>query len=144
MPAAERLVQTLQAATGDNPAQRDQVEAYRVFNALYKPSPAGFEEAISIGEKLLETAQASNGQLQLWLACAYGQRFRYRRRGHEGEPVAEDEPDRQNALARLKEAVRLRPDLITLARSLWHPEPGSLENDLAVFQDDSGFQALLA
>ena len=59
-------------------AQQNQLNLNRVFAALYKGPPQGFEEAIAIGEPLLRTEQASNGQLHLWMACAYGQRTLFR------------------------------------------------------------------
>jgi len=143
---AESLVQALQNASGGNSVQRNQLEAVRVFTALYKPEPAGFEEAISIGEPLLQTEQASNAMLQLWMACGYGQRLRYARRGRAAEPIAATEPDRVKALACLTDMMRLRPELLSSARSLWRPDqyggdPG--EDDLAVFRDDPGFIDLL-
>jgi tetratricopeptide (TPR) repeat protein len=140
--AADRIVQRLQAAAAGNPAQQNQLDLSRVHAALYKPPPQGFEEAIRIGEPLLQTEQASNGLLQLWMACAYGQQARFRQQP--GKAIPNDDSDRRRALERLREMKRLRPDLIPQARSLWHPDSGSTEDDLAVFSDDPEFAELLA
>ena len=139
--AADRIVQRLQTAAAGNPAQQNQLDLSRVHAALYKPPPQGFEEAIRIGEPLLGK-EASNAQLQLWMACAYGQRAWFREQ--QGEAIPNDDPDRKRALERLREMKQLRPDLVALARSLWHPDAGSTENDLAVFRDDREFGELLA
>jgi hypothetical protein len=144
--AAETVVQRLQEATGNNPTQRNQLESNRVFAALYKPRPEGFEEAIAIGEPLLNTEQKSNGQLMLWLACAYGQKASHRRNNvpfPPNDPSWRDDPDALKALDRLTEVKNLRPDLVTLARSLMYPQPGSPENDLAIFANISEFRTLL-
>jgi tetratricopeptide (TPR) repeat protein len=141
--AADSLVQTLKTAAGSNTTQQNLLDPYRVYNALYKPPPGGFQEAISIGESLLQTSQASNGDFQLWMACAYGQRCRYAHPGYATEPVPADDPDRIKALDALKEMKRIKPDLVSNARTLWHPSPGSPEDDLVVFKDDPDFAAVL-
>jgi tetratricopeptide (TPR) repeat protein len=140
---AQAIVQRVETASATNAAQQSQVQALKVGNALYKPSPEGFTEALQIGEPLLSGDQANNGQLHLWLACAYGQRAASR---YPNGQVPPDDSDRQKALARLEDMKRLRPDLLPLARQLWRPEQYNgdpKENDLSVFRDDPDFNALL-
>lgn len=140
---ADAVVRRLQTATGDNPPQRTQVDVNKVLIALYKPPPGGFTEAIETGQPLLDTDQQSNGQLQLWLACAYAQRAGYNSRG---QPVPPSDPDRLRALQCLQAMKKLRPDLLPQARSLWRPKDyrgTPQENDLEVFSSDQDFERVL-
>jgi hypothetical protein len=140
---AQAIVQRVETASSTNATQQSQVQALKVGNALYLPPPQGFTEAIEIGEPLLSGDQANNGQLHLWLACAYGQRAASKYA--QGQVPADDE-DRKLALARLEDMKRLRPDLIQLARKLWRPDQyggDPKEDDLTAFRDDPAFAALL-
>ena len=140
---AQAIVQRVETASANNAAQQSQVQALKVGNALYKPPPQGFTEAIEIGELLLSGDQANNGQLHLWLACAYAQRAAFQ---HPDGAIPEDDGDRARVLERLTEMKRLRPDLLSLARQLWRPDQyggAPSEDDLAVFRDDPAFAELL-
>jgi tetratricopeptide (TPR) repeat protein len=141
---ADALIERLQKASNSNPAQQNTLEVNRLYSALYKPPPKGFQEAIDIGERLINSDQNQNGLMILWLACAYAQRTKFYAKNR---PVNDPENlDRKRTLELVERALQLRPDLITLARSLWRPkEFGGLpnDNDLEVFSDDVDFKRLL-
>jgi tetratricopeptide (TPR) repeat protein len=115
----------------------------QMFASLYQPSPEGFEEAIKLGEDLVQRVQ--DASVWAYLACAYGQKYRYYqdRPNLSGEELARM---RERALFCVKQALdldaaRWRPTL----RSLWdrnaiRPEG---DDDLVVFSDDTQFAALL-
>ncbi len=138
---ADTLISSVRPAVdrSGNVAERNSLALNELFNELYKPG--GYERAIQIGEHLLQTDQASNGNLHLWLACAYGQRAATLRAGSE-----DFMRDRDQALERLTTMKRLRPDLLPLARSVWRPDEyggNKTDTDLTVFHDDPDFVALL-
>lgn len=100
-----------------------------VLWALYEDSPAGFTRAIEIGEGLLKTGkQKDNVNLQIWLACAYGQQ-------HASALAAGDaglvRTARDKVIAHVEAAVALDARARPLIVSLWKPAPGSAEDDLA-------------
>lgn len=141
---ADTLVQKLQDAAGANQSQRSELDVSLVYNALYKAPPAGYEEAIALGEKLIARDQASNGRLLLYLACAYGQRVRQRFPQGEPKPVVPtNDPDRVKALDYLKRMKEVNPALVPQARSNMLAENPS-EADLSVFANDDDFRVLLA
>lgn len=117
----------------------------RMFNALYEPAPGGFEDAIAIGEDLV--LRVSDASTWAYLACAYGQRYRYEL-GQDGAGGSASSPEtaRERALFCIKQAVELdaarwRPAL----RSFWDPSAVRFDgdDDLTVFYGDPQFAALL-
>lgn len=127
------------AEKAGNTAELNQLAVNELFNALYKPN--GYDQAIEIGSALLKTDLASNGNLHLWLACAYGQRaaaLKQRSADYSAEKAA--------ALERLRAMKEVRPDLLPQARAVWQPDRyqgNKDENDLEVFRDDPDFAEIL-
>jgi hypothetical protein len=108
-----------------------------VFNALYQPPPAGFTTAVTVGESLLTRPdQEKNANLRVWMACAYGQKYRYERdTNHASDQVLET--IKGKVLDEIRAALAADPNTRTLLRSLWRPvPPDSPENDLAGFAPD--------
>jgi hypothetical protein len=116
-----------------------------VFNALYESPPGGFARAIAVGENLLtRPEQQSNANLRVWMACAYGQKYRYERDTNNApQPILD--PIRQNVLREIRAALAADPNMRPLLHALWRPVPAdSSENDLAAFSaDDPELTALL-
>lgn len=108
-----------------------------VFNALHQPPPAGFTTAITLGEDLLrQPSQQGNANLRLWMARAYGQKYRYERDTNHA-PEQDLAPIKQNVLREIRAALAADPNTRELLRSLWRPVPAdSPENDLAAFAPD--------
>ena len=107
-----------------------------VFNALYESRPGGFRKAIEVGEELLkQPGQERNTNLHVWMACAYGQQYRYER------DVIHAPPERlmeikTKVLNEIDAALRADRNARDWLRSLWRPEAGSEDDDLAAFAPD--------
>jgi tetratricopeptide (TPR) repeat protein len=128
------------AEKAGNTIEQNRLLHNELFNALYVPN--GYDKAIEIGTGLLTTDQAANGDLRFWLACAYGQRAAALRQ--QGADTAAEKAAALEHLGKMKE---VRPDLLSLARSVWQPDKyqgNKDENDLEVFHDDPDFAAMLS
>ncbi|HUB12627.1 MAG TPA: hypothetical protein VMB34_11765 [Acetobacteraceae bacterium] len=127
------------AAQAGSTAEQNRLALNELFNALYVPN--GYDKAIELGTALLQTDQATNGELRFWLARAYGQRAAALRQ--HGADTAAEKAAALEHLGRMKQA---RPDLLSSARSVWQPDKyqgNKDENDLEVFRDDPDFAAML-
>ena len=130
----------------DNSEARRQLYAVHsgeLFSALYEPSPGGFEKAIAIGEKLLGDPQAAaDSNLHVWLASAYAQRYGYRKT--KGATDSELQALKENVLVEIRAAIAIDPSERERLYAFWHPDPGSLDDDLSWFaSDDPDLTALL-
>jgi hypothetical protein len=138
---AEKLIanaKTLAEQAGST-VEQNRLALNELYNALYVPT--GYDKAIEIGTALLKTDQSANGDLRFWLACAYGQRAAALRQ--QGTDTAAEKAAALEHLGKMKE---VRPDLLSLARSVWQPDKyqgNKDENDLEVFRDDPDFAAML-
>lgn len=103
-----------------------------VFNALNQPPPTGFTTAIAVGESLLtRPEQQKNANLRVWMARAYGQKYRYERdTNHASEQDLAQ--IKQNVLREIRAALEVDPNTRSLLRSQWRDPRG----DLAVFAPD--------
>lgn len=144
-PEAAGLVETNRGVVekGADWASSARAAIDQMFASLYQPWPDGFEQAISIGEDLVQRVQ--DASVWAYLACAYGQKYRY----------SEDQPSmsrqdldrmRERALFCVKQALDLdaghwRPTL----RALWDRNAirPSGDDDLVAFSGDAQFAALL-
>ena len=143
---ANDLLSKLSVSSRGNASAKAQVDAVRVYSALYK-EPDGYAEAIALGEPLIQGAGSGDGQLHLWLACAYGQKLRKKTNIFEERSISAVDPDRIRVIELLEAMRKLRPDLVPLARKLWRPEAfnGVMdENDLEVLRDDPDVARILS
>jgi predicted Zn-dependent protease len=107
----------------------------QVLNALYLPRPDGFQKAIEIGHRLLaDERHKASADLHVWMACAYGQQYAYEKEQKAGD----DELNgvKVKMLQEIEAAISADPKRKVILRSVWKPEPGSEDNDLAVFGPD--------
>jgi tetratricopeptide (TPR) repeat protein len=122
-----------------------QVYEAATFEALYLPSPDGFEKAIVLGTRYgQDQTNLASGPVWVNLACAYGQKVRWLRSNRPEEDTA---PLRAAALNAIKNAVQIDTRWKAQLRSLMEPseiEAAQGENDLEVFRGDPDFQAALA
>jgi tetratricopeptide (TPR) repeat protein len=114
-----------------------------LLSALYEPHPTGYEKAIAIGERLVATNKyKSDPSVHGWLACAYAQKFGDSRR--HGADAAELKALRDKAVAEIRTAIGIDPKMSETLRAFWKPSPGSIDDDLTVFDGDPEVEALLA
>jgi hypothetical protein len=112
--------------------QNTEPTSFALLNALYVPAPDGFRLAIDIGEKLLKKRGAEkDADLHVWLACAYGQKYKYLKEQAPTSP--ELSQIRARVVAEIKAALEIDPTWRAALRSFWKPEPGSSEDDLSGF-----------
>jgi len=119
------------------------VSEVALFNALYQPEPTGFTKAIEIGEQLASRPGAEkNGNLHTWLACAYGQKYRFVMNQN---PNDETLPSIRTAVLReIRAAIAADSNARVLLHSAWKPPVGGPDNDLNGFsQDDPDLKGLL-
>lgn len=114
-----------------------------VFNSLYQPPPEGFTRAIQIGERLLtRPGQEKNANLHVWMACAYGQQYRYeQQRQATPEALA---AIKEKVLREIRAALAADPNTREWLHSLWQPAASAVDNDLNAFPpNDPDLTALL-
>lgn len=109
--------------------------------ALYQPPPNGFERAIELGENLLKLGTPTQPRFWMYLAAAHGQRFEYLQQNH--GPDGDMAESRQQALNAVKKAIALDPGVAEELRNMWHPKPGSKDDDLVAFSTDPEFAKVL-
>jgi len=120
-----------------------QEDAYNsiIYQYLYQPPPDGFQKAIKYATQFLKQNKPSRPAIYINLASAYGQQYRYLK-DHAG--VADDlRKVRDLALATIRKAINLDPSSQLRLRELLHPQSGSIDNDLQVFESDKEFTDLL-
>lgn len=117
------------------------------FEALYLPSPFGYEKAIDISNLLIKAGQEADSVVQLRLACALAQQYKFERRRGTADELAEK--TREEALRVVRRVVELEPDPASAVRSEMHrlfvPSQGKIasEDDLEIFFDDPDFKAVI-
>jgi hypothetical protein len=107
--------------------------------ALYQPG--GFDRTIQIGERLLELGEPSASRFWVYMASAYGQKYKADTAANAADAVTAE--DRAKALNAVKKAIAMEPALKDLLRTLWKPAPGSSDDDLDAFAADPDFAAVL-
>jgi hypothetical protein len=114
----------------------------QIFTQLYRAAPAGFQEAIRLGEAYTrESPQTVTATLWGYLACAYGQQFAWERDHHNRPEVVSQ--SRTKALNAIKMALEKDATLKSWFSGFLHPSAGSEDDDLAAFQGDPEFERLL-
>ncbi|MBR0715069.1 M48 family metallopeptidase [Bradyrhizobium liaoningense] len=136
-------VAQMRTAQADELLPDDQISDVALFLALYEDPPEGFRKAIRIGQRLAQQpSAATNGNLHVWLACAYGQQHAYEQ-AHQNPTLADEA--RKNVVQEVEAALKVDPAAKALLYSLWQPAPNSQENDLAsISNGDPDLLRLLA
>jgi hypothetical protein len=122
---------------------QDQDSEVGLFIALYQDPPAGFTKALEIGSELLKKpGAATNLNLHIWLACAYGQQHAFAKASGDNALV---DKARNNAVREIEIAMGIDPEKAKpLLRGFWQALPGALDDDLAsIPQDDPDLKRLL-
>lgn len=124
-----------------------QVSLAELLSALYDTPPAGFEKAVRIGEQLAAQSRFKKDlDVHVWLACAYGQKYRYYKRNPKGGPDDQAVLDeaKEKTIREIKAALAIDPKVRARLFAYWQPAPGSIDNDLSGFDaDDAEIGALL-
>jgi hypothetical protein len=122
-----------------------QTEEAQIQAHLYEYEDEGFRDAIDAGEEYLRSyGRGVSPWVWVYLACAYGQKYKWKK--DEGADEAALKTVRDKALDATRQALRLKPQFRGLLQSLWDPSSSSFvpdEDDLVVFLDDAEFTALL-
>lgn len=120
-----------------------QEDAYNsiVYEFLYQPPPDGFQKAIMYATQFLEQNKPSRASIYINLASAYGQKCRYLK--EHGAKDNELKKVRELALDALRKAIEIDRNSKLRFRELLHPQSGSVDNDLQVFQSDKEFTDLI-
>jgi len=114
----------------------------QMIGLLYREPPSGFQDAIHRGEAFVQhNPGTASAVLWVYLACAYGQQYSWER-AHENRPEVLRQ-SRDNALHAVRMAVEKDETMRPWLAGLLHPTPGSVDDDLAVFQADPEFERLL-
>ncbi len=142
-----RLIGDLNRA--DDVAQREPEYLEGLMHAfLYTPAPNGFSQAIHYGLEYQQQFKVFNPRVLIYLSCAYGQQYRYRKaKGPESgkEKSVEETPElaRLAALDAIRTCLQSDPSSYKMLHALWDPsEAGPGEDDLVVFFDDPEFKAV--
>jgi len=123
-----------------------------VFNSLYD----NYEDAIDYALRYFsEEPKTPSPLIDAYLGFAYGQQYREKKAQKE-QAASEKREDqvqaltgemvqiRVKALESIRKALKLDPTLKPLILTVWDPKsPGSEDNDLEVFKDDTEFKELL-
>jgi len=108
-------------------------DATAIYNALYEKD--GFNRAIDIGERLIKNPGADkNATLHIWLACAYGQKYRSIKSQNANDPALPG--IKELVLREIDAAIAASSNSRELLRSVWKPVPGEIDNDLTGFPPD--------
>jgi hypothetical protein len=112
-----------------------------IYRALYLSPPAGFEKAIQYANEFLGHNTPTRSSIYINLASAYGQQYRYLQENK----AADDELKRVRDLAidAVKKSIQINPESKRRLRELLHPQPGSVDNDLQVFESDKELTDLI-
>jgi hypothetical protein len=127
--------------------QRDQAtdEMRRVeevmIASLYVDPPDGFERAIEEAETYLKDPDhPASAPIHAWLACAYGQKYRWQLHRNAKQKKLDD--TREHALDHVKQALDLDPKWKDVLKGTLASSAG--DNDLYAFHDDPEFKARLS
>ena len=142
---------TLEAALGtlrpETPIETKKTLFERLtYNALYEPSPDGFQKAIRYAEQYIQE-EPKNPNARIWanLAAALGQKYRWDSEHEAPKEILED--TRRRALEAASKAIESEPQMKVWLRTLWNPNDptkiASEEDDLEVFYNDPDFKKLL-
>lgn len=108
-------------------------DATAIYNALYEKD--GFNRAIDIGERLIKKPGTDkNATLHIWLACAYGQKYKSVKNQNPTDPALPG--IKQLVLREIDTAIAASSNSRELLRSVWKPVPGEIDNDLTGFPPD--------
>jgi hypothetical protein len=114
----------------------------QMISLLYREPPSGFQEAIQRGEAFVQhNREAASAVLWVYLACAYGQQYSWES-AHENRPEVLRQ-SREKALDAVRMALEKDKTVRPWLAGLLHPTPGSVDNDLEIFQEDREFEDLL-
>lgn len=104
-----------------------------IYNALYEKD--GYQKAIDIGERLIKKPGADrNATLHVWLACAYGQKYKAVKQLNGADPALAEL--KSLVLREIDAAIAAAPSSRELLRATWKPAPGEMDNDLTGFAPD--------
>lgn len=119
--------------------------ASAAFASLYDKAPGGFTRTIELARGFLERSRGAqdprDADLYGYLACAYGQQYRWA--AAEQASAAELQEIRDRAVAAVSRALALDPQWKPRLRKLAAPEPGSSEDDLAALRNDEELKQIL-
>jgi hypothetical protein len=114
----------------------------QLISLLYVPPPGGFQEAIVRGEAYARRlADAASATLWVYLACAYGQQYRWQL--EHSARQEELQATRTQALNAVKTALARDPSMQAWLSGLFRPPAGSGDDDLVPFQGDPEFESLV-
>jgi tetratricopeptide (TPR) repeat protein len=144
-PQAKEYYKKAIASIDVNKVKESKRRAYEglILNSLYED----YEEAIKYALQYQTEEPGNPSPLILaYLGFAYGQQYKAAQKA--GKPVAELDEIKRKSLESIKRALQMEPNLKSLVRMVWDPNdvakfPGSEDDDLEVFKDDSDFKALL-
>jgi hypothetical protein len=128
-------------AEADRLTPDDATTEVALYNALYEKD--GYTKAIDIGERLIKRPGSDkNSTLHVWLACAYGQKYKALKSQNENDPAL---PDLKKLVLReIDAAIAASPGSRELLHSVWKPPAGEIDNDLTGFPpDDADLMARL-
>lgn len=139
-------VQAMERAVQREPGDRRAIENL-IFAALYADPPQGFERAIRYAGNFLgrpdRKESPRDAGVYAYLACAYGQQYRYERDKKKAAP-GQLAAIREQVIANVRKALDLDPSWKTLFRQVMDPRPGSAEDDLEALRDDPELKALVS
>jgi hypothetical protein len=104
----------------------------------------GFEESIRIGEMLLvQPGSENDAWIQLWLACAYGQKHSQIKAQNADDPALGYWQEK--AVKQVERTVAVQPGLAEYVESLYDPaKVKGIDNDLTSLYPDKALEKLLA
>ena len=108
--------------------------------ALYLNPPEGFQRAINIAQTLMQAEAPITPRFWYYLAAAHGQKASWAKRNNNSEDFLAAKGE---ALSAARKAIELDAGMKTDLQALWRPQPGSQDDDLAVFADEPEFKTLL-
>jgi len=146
LPIVEAAARKL-TSTSDQSALTS-VYASLAYLWLYQTPPAGYQNALRTLAEFDSKASQSDASIEINRACAYGQKFAYitNQRNNVTNPdtPADDlTQTREAALAAVKKALSLDHSAATRLQQILWVTGDPLDNDLACFQGDQEFVALL-
>jgi len=142
----DRTLSTMESAAAKTTSASDPALLASIYTSLtylylYEGPPKGFDQAINAAAEYDSKGGPANAGIEINRACAYGQKVAFLKQ-REGNPL-EIGAARDLALAAAKKAIATDSSSIArLKQLLWVTgDPG--DDDLAVFQSDGEFVALL-
>jgi hypothetical protein len=137
----ERLVQSQKMLEQSQEHLNKEIQVARALDALYRPSPQGFTEALALLDGVSSESGAEYAdRIDVYRACAYGQKHRWLKQN--GGPLAEIDNARNNALSAAKAAVERDLSTRDWIRQLMLGGPGQ-DDDLSSLARDGEFRSLV-